>query len=294
VNVATRPFGDTGLRAPVLGFGTGRIGGDDVTEAEASAVLHRALDLGLTLIDSARSYGRAEARIGRHLSARRDAFILVTKVGYGIAGHEDWTGSSIRAGIDEALALFRTDRIDVVLLHSCPAAVLARDDIEAALEDAVRAGKARFVGYSGENEDLDAAMGRPWCRVIETSVNLYDQRGLERAVRRASARAIAVIAKRPLANAPWRFSSRPTGHYAEPYWERMGRMDLRDLGDLDETAIRFAAHAPGVSTAIVGTSSLAHLERAASAASKGPLDDPIWHRVRDAFRVAGADWRGLV
>ena len=65
-------------------------------------LLHHALDLGLTLIDTARSYGLSEERIGRHLGRRRDEFVLSTKVGYDAPGHPDWTYGCVIAGVDAA------------------------------------------------------------------------------------------------------------------------------------------------------------------------------------------------
>jgi hypothetical protein len=69
--LSNQRFGDTGLTVSVLGLGAGQIGMTDVPEATASDVLNGALDLGITLIDTAASYGLSEERIGRHLGHRR-------------------------------------------------------------------------------------------------------------------------------------------------------------------------------------------------------------------------------
>src|SRR5947199_5465691 len=174
-----RPFGTTGLTVPVLGFGAGHVGDPALDETEVGRLLNGALDLGVTLIDTARSYGLSEERIGRHLAGRRDEFVLSTKVGYGIPGHDDCTGPVIAAGADAALGRLRTDRIDIVHLHSCPLAVLERCEVTAALQAAVAAGKARVGAFSGDNEPLDWAVASGAFGSIETSVNLVDQRALE-------------------------------------------------------------------------------------------------------------------
>src|SRR5580692_1349338 len=149
-----RPFGNTGLTVSALGLGAGHIGGSELDDAAAAALLGAALDAGVTLIDTARSYGRSEARIGTFLAGRRDRVVIATKGGYGIEGVPDWTGPCIAAGVDAALATLRTDYVDVFLLHSCPLATLARGEVIDALETAVRAGKVRVMGYSGEGEAL--------------------------------------------------------------------------------------------------------------------------------------------
>lgn len=290
-----RPFGRTGLTVSVLGFGAGHVGRDDLDEDSVGWILNLALDLGVTLFDTARGYGRSEERIGRHLAHRRDQFVLVSKCGYGIEGVEDWTPEAITAGIDEALGRMRTDYLDVMLLHSCPRHVLERPGLLDALERAVQAGKVRVAGYSGENEDLAFAIETGRFGAIECSVNLFDQRGLSGLVARAAEKGMGVIAKRPLANAPWRFQERPVGDYCEVYWERMQAMRL-DPGPLgwDELALRFAAYAPGVSCAIAGTANREHLKRNVALVEQGPLPTETVAQAREAFARHGADWAGQV
>src|SRR5512137_1693273 len=97
-----RVYGGGVLRVPVLGFGAMQIGDPAIDEAAASRMLNHVLDAGLTLVDTARSYGVAEERIGRHLAARREEFVLSTKVGYGVPGLADWTYDCVVAGVDAA------------------------------------------------------------------------------------------------------------------------------------------------------------------------------------------------
>jgi len=290
-----RPFGNTGLTVPVLGFGAGHVGDPAMDEAEVGRLLHGALDLGVTLIDTARSYGLSEERIGRHLAGRRDEFVLSTKVGYGIPGYEDWTGPVIAAGVDAALGRLRTDRIDVVHLHSCPLDVLERGEVVAALQAAVAAGKVRVAAYSGDNAPLEWAIASGAFGGIETSVNLVDQRAIERGLPAAGERGLGVIAKRPAANAPWRFAERPAASDIALYWERWRALGL-DPGTYDwtELSLRFAAWQEGVHCAIVGTSRLEHLRRNVEQVAKGPLPVETVEAVRAAFRAHGAGWEGQI
>jgi aryl-alcohol dehydrogenase-like predicted oxidoreductase len=291
----TRPFGTTGLVVPVLGLGAGLLGDARLPEAEVERLLHGALDLGVTLVDTARSYGLSEERIGRHLAGRRGEFVLCTKVGYGVEGEADWTGGCVRRGIDEALRRLRTDVIDVVLLHSCETDLVRDEPILAALDEARRAGKVRVAGYSGEGEALDVALGSDRFRAVECSVNLCDQRGLEGALAAPRRRGVGVIAKRALANSPWRHAERPVGQYVEPYWERWQAMRL-EAGGLpwDELALRFAAWAPGVDCALVGTASLGHLRRNVELVARGPLPAEQVEAIRASFRAHDQGWVGQV
>jgi aryl-alcohol dehydrogenase-like predicted oxidoreductase len=293
-----RAVGNSGLRVSVLGFGAGHVGGDDLSEDDAGRLLNAALDLGVTLVDTARSYGRSEERIGRHLAHRRGDFVLSTKGGYGIEGVPDWTGECVRRGIDEALARMRTDVIDVFHLHSCDTAVLARDDVPRALEDARRAGKIRVAAYSGDNESLDAAVAMFFFGSVQCSVNLADQRSLDGAVARGAARGMGVIGKRPIANAAWRFAERPRGDYAEVYWERLQSLAPPSGADRNAAwlnlALRFSAFAPGVSSVIVGTRRLESLRENARIVAEGPLAASVVDGVRAWFREVGREWRGEV
>lgn len=290
-----RSFGTTGLTVPVLGLGAGQLGDARLDDAAVGRLLNEALDLGVTLIDTARSYGCSEERIGRHLAHRRGAFVLTTKVGYGVEGEVDWTGPCVRRGIDEALARLRTDVIDVVLLHSCGPETLRDEGILGALEAARRAGKIRVAAYSGEGEPLDLAVRSGRFGAVECSVNLCDQRGLDGILPAAAARGLGVIAKRPLANAPWRHADRPVGQYVETYWERWQAMRLEPAGlSWDELALRFSAYAPGVDCCIVGTRDVAHLRRNVELAARGPLPAELVEALRAAFRAQDRGWEGQI
>jgi aryl-alcohol dehydrogenase-like predicted oxidoreductase len=289
--VLERPLGDTGLAVSPLGLGGGQIGEAGVEDATAARVLHAALDAGIRLIDTARGYGSSEERIGRHLGSRRREFVLVTKVGYDIEGAPDWTAAAVTGGIDRALRILRTDVLDVALLHSCSLETLRRGEVVEAILGARAAGKIRVAGYSGENEALEWAVRSGHFGAVETSVNLVDQWSLTHVLPHAAG--IGVIAKRPLANAPWRFAERPAGHYAETYWDRLPRLGIEPAdGDWAGTAARFAAFAPGVTAAIVGTASVSHLLQAVEAIDRGPLPPEETARWREAFAAHGSDWPG--
>jgi len=288
------------LSVSLLGYGAGHIGGE-MDENEAGSLLNRILDSGINLIDTARGYGLSEERVGRHLSWRRDDFVLSTKVGYGIDGIPDWTGPCIRAGVDRALSVMRTDRIDIVHLHSCPRAVLERGEVIEALLDCRKQGKVRYAAYSGDNDDLVHAAGCGLFDGFEASFNVCDQRALGTVLAQGGspeggpAAAPGFIAKRPVANAPWRFSERPVGHYCEDYWVRWQEMALPDFGiEPSALALRFAAFTPGVSSCIAGSTNFAHIKENIDAIERGPLPPGVRERILAAFSAHGAAWDSRV
>jgi aryl-alcohol dehydrogenase-like predicted oxidoreductase len=295
-----RRFGSTGLDVSGLGLGAGPLGLGSLTESDAERLLHGAVDAGVTLIDTARSYGESEVRIGRHLGGRRAGVILSTKLGYGIEGVPDWTGECAARGVDAALVRLRTDWIDIVHLHSCPLEILGREEIVSSLVAAVAAGKVRVIGYSGDNAEAAYAATSGRFGSLQTSLSLVD-RASEATIAVARDRRLGVIAKRPLGNAPWRFDELPDAPDLAEYWRRW-----QSLGDsiaqlvatsgaaAAELAIRFAAHQPGVSTAILGTASLDHLLAGVRAVERGPLPADTVASLSAAYRTLGERWPGVI
>jgi aryl-alcohol dehydrogenase-like predicted oxidoreductase len=279
----------------VVGLGTGPLGEASLSAPEAERLVHGALDLGVTVFDTARSYGASEERLGRALGARRREVNVVTKGGYGVDGVPDWTGEVIRRGVDEALRRLGTDVIDAFLLHSCDVAILERGDVVEALIRAREAGKIRMAGYSGEGDALAwAAARRETFSVLECSVSPFDQRNLAR-LAAARAESFCCLAKRPLGNAPWRFATRPAREDIATYWDRHRTMDFNPSPLAWEAlALRFAAFQPGITTALVGTSSLEHLAAAVRAAAAGPLEAGQCAALRAAFATHGASWAGVI
>jgi aryl-alcohol dehydrogenase-like predicted oxidoreductase len=292
--IPQRAYGSTGLRVSLLGLGAGQIGDEQLDEALVGRLLNEALDLGITLIDTARGYGLSEERIGRHVAHRRSEYVLSTKVGYGIDGVVDWTYDCILAGVERALRLMRTDHLDLVHLHSCPKETLERGEVVDALERCVTDGKIRFAAYSGDNEPLEWALASRRFRGLMCSVNMFDQRAMDRVVTPAGKRGIGVIAKRPIGNAPWLHANQPTGRYCEQYWLRMKAMGLDFGADWADTALRFTAFADGVTSCIVGGKNIEHLRSNMASIARGPLPSGVVSKIHGAFAQHDNNWTGQV
>ena len=296
-----RPFGRSGLQLGALGFGAMHLNDDRSSEAEAGALLNAVLDLGVTLIDTARSYGLSEERIGRHLAHRRSEFLLSTKLGYGVEGVPDWTYDCIARGVERALRVMRTEVIDIAHLHSCPLETLQRGEVIRALDDCRRAGKIRIAAYSGEDDALDFALAEPVFGAIQASVSLCDQANVPQRLPRARERGMGMIAKRPLAGAIWRHAQRPDDFAEGQYWDRWEAMALEALRqdltpdiEADELALRFAAWLPGVDCVIAGTRRLENFKRNLAVVAKGPLPTELQQALQQRFAPHAAQWPGLI
>ena len=139
-------LGGMGMSAAYTGAGT-----DD---AESIRTVHRALDLGVTLIDTAEIYGpyANEELIGRAIKGRRDEVVLATKFGFvshagGGPGHLDSSPSNIRTAVEGSLVRLDTDHIDLCYQHRVDPATPIEETV-GAMGELVAAGKVRYLGLS--------------------------------------------------------------------------------------------------------------------------------------------------
>ena len=290
-----RALGNTGLMVSVLGLGTGEWGDPRADEPQLEHLLARAIDLGITLIDTAPSYGLSEERLGRMLASQPQELILSTKVGYGIEGVPDWTPECIRLGVDRALRRLRRDCLDIVHLHSCPAHTLECNGVLDALHEAREAGKIRVVAYSGENEALDLALRDMRVGSVMSSLNLCDQRVLDNPrLQEGLARGCGWLVKRPLCNAVWRHAECPQRPDLAEYWRRWHALSLPTAPDTAALAMRFVLSCSTVSSAVVGSGSEAHLLSCVAAAREPALEADVMRDMRAHWHSVEQSWPGLI
>jgi len=147
-----RTLGNGGPRASAIGLGCMSIGIADVytssvrDEASAAALIHRALDLGVTLLDTADIYGVSELYVGKAIQGRRDQVVLATKFGFVESGL-DGSPRHVREACAASLQRLGVDQIDLYYLHRVDPAVPIEDTV-GAMADLVREGKVRFLGLS--------------------------------------------------------------------------------------------------------------------------------------------------
>lgn len=279
-----------------IALGGGPLG--SLSSEDAARLLAFALERGVTLVDTAPSYGASEERIGEFAESRPELRVS-TKVGYAVPGVEDWTSRCIHDGVEQARRRLRRDVLDVVHLHSCPLEVLIGRGVVEALVDARVRGRVAKIAYSGQGEALDWALCSGVFDVVQTSVSPVDRRALTTVLPRAKERGVEVLAKRALASGALADPRPEDGPDRVEYrrrWEALGLSELlgAERASACDALIRFAAWQPEVDVVLVGTRSPEHLSDACDAAAAGPLDSELLQRLDAAYAQVGADWPGVI
>ena len=263
-------------------------------------MLNIAIDSGVNAIDTAECYGDSEERIGKAVSHRRSEFYLFSKCGHASGlPLPDWSADLILRSVERSLRRLRTDYLDLLQLHSCSSDVLRNGEVIRCLQDLKAAGKARYIGYSGDGEDAMFAIQTGAFDTLQTSINIADQSCIETTVAAAAARGMGVIAKRPIANAAWKYSELPSEGYYHEYWRRLKQIDylfLRaNLNEAVGTALRFTLSVPGVTCAIVGTKSEQRWRENLGLVLQPELPQEQFEAIRTIWRDrASPDWVGQV
>ena len=157
--LAKRKLGKQGLEVSAIGLGcmgmSQSYGAAD--DAESIRTLHRALELGVTFLDTAEVYGpfRNEDLLGRALKGRRGGVVLATKFGFRIEGGKmvglDSRPARVGEALEGSLRRLGTDHVDLLYQHRVDPAVPI-EEVVGAMADLVRAGKVRFLGLSEAGE----------------------------------------------------------------------------------------------------------------------------------------------
>ena len=285
----------------VLGFGGSEIGYEHASRKTVAELLNSALDAGLNVIDTAECYHSSEELIGQAVSDRRKQLYLFTKCGHphGFGERADWSKDSILESIQRSLGRLKTDKIDIIQLHSCSETELRKGEAIDALQTARERGHVRYIGYSGDSQAARYAVETGAFDTLQTSINIADQEAIDLTLPLAREKQMGVIAKRPIANAAWKTGHRPIDSYHHEYWDRLRKLNYGFLKDDLEKgisiALRFTLSVPGVHIAIVGTQKPERWQQNAKLLEVGTLDEALFGEIRERWEeCAPRTWIGQV
>ncbi|RPJ43753.1 MAG: aldo/keto reductase [Chloroflexi bacterium] len=305
--IPQRTIGRTGLSATILGLGGGgnsRLGlSTGQSEAHAADVVRAALDLGVTLFDTARVYG-TECAVGQALRGRRrEQVVLSSKSPYLDEEGNLLTAQAFAENIDTSLQELGVKMIDIYFIHGLqlPQYAAARERFLPVLEQARQAGKIRFTGVTEaferdtRHEMLQRAVLDGEWDVFMVGFNLLNQSARERVLavtRQTGAGTLGMFAVRRglidesrLRTLLGRLAEEgeidPALAQAPDLMERLG---LRGVSEtLSEAAYRFASYEPGMDCVLSGTSSAEHLQENLASVQRGPLPERTIEHLRRLF-----------
>jgi uncharacterized protein len=277
-----RIFGKTGEEVPILGLGTAP-GGMGLPDAEAIDLIHAAIDLGVTYLDTAPGYERAQIQLGEVLPERRDEVFLVTKT-------LTETAEKALEILENSLRDLKTDQVDLTFLHSVGSqdvdAILAPDGALAGLREAQKRGWTRYIGLTAhhrsaracrilQEEDVDAVM----FALNYADRHTYNFQADPLELARAQHTGIAAMKV---------FGGAPEMKYDAPTRSQMHRSGIRDHAG----AMRYALSLPGVSLAVVGMFSVEELEEnVAYARTFEPMDAPAMAAIEEEGKKLAEAWK---
>jgi aryl-alcohol dehydrogenase-like predicted oxidoreductase len=321
-----RKLGKSGIEVSAMGMGCWAIGGpwwwsdgramgwSQVDDAESIRAIDAALDMGITLFDTAANYGtgHSERILGQALDGRRDRVVIATKFGHIIdeeakivTGDEDAVLGNIRQDCENSLRRLGTDYIDVYQLHggSYPAerAIAVRD----ALEELVAQGKIRAYGWSTDHVDRARVFAEgQHCATIQFSLSVFHDNPEMRAL--CDKFDLGSINKKPLSSGILTGKFTPESTFPEDDFRRMLDFqeerhakllrqvdDLRDVLTSDgrtlaQGAIAWIWARSERAIPIPGFKTVAQVEENARAMEFGPLSQEQMQEVERILERAAA------
>jgi aryl-alcohol dehydrogenase-like predicted oxidoreductase len=205
----TRSMPRANLEVSEIGLGTWQLGGDfgSISDEESRAIVHAALDAGVTFLDTADVYGdgRSERIVGGVVAERsdRDRIVIATKAGRRADPHVPaaYTAEALRGWVTRSLDNLGMERLDLLQLHCPPTQVYDDDAVFDALDALVDEGLLAAYGVSVETcAEALTAIARPRVVSVQIILNAFRRKPLEEVLPAAAAAGIAIIARVPLAS----------------------------------------------------------------------------------------------
>jgi L-galactose dehydrogenase len=292
----TRPLGRTGLQLPILSFGASSLGQEfrNVSLEEALNSVHVALECGLNFIDTSPFYGRGMSEVLLGIALRdvqRDKYLLCTKLGRYDLTHFDFSARRVAESVDVSLHRLGTDHLDIILCHDIEFVPMQQvvDETIPALRKIQKAGKVRFIGFSGypqkifrficDQTDVD-------CVLSYNQFTLQNTRFADESVPYLKAKGIGVMNAGPfsarlLTNAPlpaWLKEPEAVKAAARKAAEHCAQRGV----DIAKLALQFSLANPDITTTIAGSANPQNIRNWAKWAAE-PLDEELLSEVHSIF-----------
>jgi aryl-alcohol dehydrogenase-like predicted oxidoreductase len=301
-----RPLGRTGVDVTVLGFGAMELRGvrhrnpRPLEVGQEARVLNAVLDAGINFIDTSIDYGASERHIGKAISHRRGEYVLASKAGCPLDSDSerfvnapggplphDFSRENIRNGLEQSLRRLGTDYLDLLQLHISPSLVTIQgDDVVATLLELKQEGKVRFIGSSSTIPNILDHIELKTFDAFQVPYSLFE-RDHEEVITRAHNEGAGIIVRGGVARGGPALKQLPRASV----WELWDVNHLDDLLDPGQTRVdftlRFTLSHLGLSTTIIGTSSVTHLLANVKSALQGPLPEDVYAEAKRRLDSSG-------
>jgi aryl-alcohol dehydrogenase-like predicted oxidoreductase len=312
-----RNFGRTGWKVSEISFGAWAIGSawGHVSDEDALAALHAAIDNGVNFIDTADVYGdgRSERLIAQVLKERSEPLHVVTKAGRRLNPHvaEGYNRQNLTAFIERSLKNLDVEALDLVQLHCPPTPVYYMPEVFGILDDLVQAGKIKYYGVSVEKvEEAIKATEYPTVQSVQIIFNMFRQRPAELFFDLAKQRQVGILARVPLASGLLTGKMTRQSTFAEDDHRNFNRYgqafdvgetfsgvdydtgldaveELRALlpegATMAQFALRWILMFDTVSCAIPGAKNIEQATANAQAAALPPLSDEVMAKIKSIY-----------
>jgi aryl-alcohol dehydrogenase-like predicted oxidoreductase len=299
-----RPLGKTGLSVSEIGYGAWGIGGSmwiGAQEDESIGALHKAIELGITFIDTARGYGESERIVGQVARDHgRDDLVIATKVPpkngiwpapAGLDPSETFPGDHIRSSLETSLSKSGLEAFDVLQFHVWSDEWVGKGDWLETIKELKQEGKIRAFGISINDHQPNNAVGlvrSGQVDSVQVIYNIFDQSPEQQLLPACEEYGVGVIVRVPLDEGGLTGTITPDtefpqGDFRNNYFGGNRRNEVTehvaalttDLGitkeELPEVALRYVLGGQAVSSVIVGMRSTKNVERNAALSEKQPL-----------------------
>jgi len=312
-----RKLGRTGWNVSSISFGTWAVGAEwgAVNDQESLAALHRALDKGVNLFDTADVYGdgRSERLLAQLRSERSEPFYVATKAGRRLDPHVagGYNRENITAFVERSLRNLKTDTLDLLQLHCPPTPVYYMPEVFEVLDDLTNAGKLRYYGVSVEKvEEALKAIEYPGVQSVQIIFNMFRQRPRDLFFAEADRRQVGILARLPLSSGMLSGKLNVNSRFAANDHRAFNRHgELFDRGEtfsgldyeiglqavealrphvpsgmtMAEMALRWILMFPAITCAIPGAKRPEQVDENLQAADLPPLSDETMSAIEDIY-----------
>jgi aryl-alcohol dehydrogenase-like predicted oxidoreductase len=293
----TRPLGNTGLTVSEIGLGCNRLGQDYASDAHWIALVRRAVELGVTVFDTAEAYGwgRSEEILGRALGPRDDVAIATKMCRVQETGEREFSAARMMETVEGSLRRLRRDVIDIYQLHSPRREDLRRYDWAEGMAALKAQGKIRLAAVAVNNvEDGRWLLERDLVDVLQITYNIFNSEAERALLDRARQQGVGLLCRMPLARGVLTGKFRPGQEVAEDHRARLDGDQmyaniekaeaLRPIGaaypgGMTRMALHYSLTPQAISAIIPGARTLAQLEENVAASNGVGLPSSVRERI---------------